>query len=135
MSPLRTEQRYFTRDARRIAACAEEIRRQAGFYQRNGHGDEIRFLLIDTQVITLGRLTDRAARRYEKAREALSAYLYFPGSDFADQAQTYGDDPYPIGLKAMRKTLERAMQGSLEQGLIRKPINVDEIYHPSLRGT
>jgi hypothetical protein len=35
----------------------------------------------------------------------------------------------------MRKTVQRAMQGSLEQGLIRKPINIDEMYHPDTRGT
>jgi 4,5-dihydroxyphthalate decarboxylase len=72
---------------------------------------------------------------YRKAREAQSAYLYFPQNHFEEQARVFGEDPFPMGLKAMRKTLQRAMQGSLEQGLIRKPLNIDEIYHPLTRET
>ena len=31
-------------------------------------------------------------------------------------------------MRLMRKTIERAIQGSLEQGLIRKPVRVEDIY-------
>jgi 4,5-dihydroxyphthalate decarboxylase len=65
---------------------------------------------------------------YERARRAQSAYLYFEGNDWKEQAAVFGEDPYPLGLRAMRKTVERAIQGSLEQGLIRKPIKVEDLY-------
>jgi 4,5-dihydroxyphthalate decarboxylase len=65
---------------------------------------------------------------YERARRAQSAYLYFEGNDWKEQAVVFGEDPYPSGLRAMRKTVERAIQGSLEQGLIRKPIKVEDLY-------
>src|ERR687884_352133 len=32
---------------------------------------------------------------YERARRAQSAYLYFSGNDFQEQAAVLGDDPYP----------------------------------------
>ena len=40
--------------------------------------------------------------------------MYFPGQDFQDQAKALGEDPYPIGIRAMGKNVERAIQGSLE---------------------
>jgi 4,5-dihydroxyphthalate decarboxylase len=75
------------------------------------------------------------SKRIAQQRDPQEASLYFPTDTLEQERAIYGDDFFPIGLKAMRKTLERAMQGSLEQGLIRKPINIDEIYHPSTRGT
>src|SRR3989442_710498 len=66
---------------------------------------------------------------YERARRAQSAYLYFPGKDFQEQAAVLGEDPYPIGLRAMGKNVERAIQGSLEQGLLRKPLRLEDVYY------
>ncbi len=65
---------------------------------------------------------------YELARRAQPAYLYFEGNDWKEQTAVFGEDPYPFGLRAMRKSIERAIQGSLEQGLIRKPIKVEDLY-------
>ncbi|MFB3884542.1 MAG: hypothetical protein ACE144_04895 [Thermodesulfobacteriota bacterium] len=65
---------------------------------------------------------------YERAKRAQAAYLYFEGNDWKEQAAVFGEDPYPLGLRAMRKTVERAIQGSLEQGLIRKPIKIEDLY-------
>jgi hypothetical protein len=39
-----------------------------------------------------------------------------------------GDDPYPLGLAAMGRTVERAIQGSVEQGLLTRPLALDDIY-------
>jgi hypothetical protein len=55
--------------------------------------------------------------------------LYFPGKDFQEQAVVLGDDPYPIGLRAMGKNVARAIQGSLEQGLLTKPLRLEDIYY------
>ncbi|HME42513.1 MAG TPA: twin-arginine translocation signal domain-containing protein [Syntrophorhabdales bacterium] len=65
---------------------------------------------------------------YERARRAQSTYLYFEGHDWKEQAAVFGEDPYPLGLRAMRKTVERAIQGSLEQGLITKPTKIEDLY-------
>jgi 4,5-dihydroxyphthalate decarboxylase len=65
---------------------------------------------------------------YERARKARSTYLYFEANDWKEQSAVFGEDPYPLGLRSMRKTVERAIQGSLEQGLITKPIKVEELY-------
>ena len=57
---------------------------------------------------------------YERARRS--------GKDFGEQAAAFGDDPYPIGLRAMGKTVERAIRGSLEQGLLRRPLRLGDVY-------
>ncbi len=65
---------------------------------------------------------------YERARRAQSTYLYFLGNDDREQAAVLGEDPYPLGLHKMGKTIERAIQGSLEQGLLRRPIKLEDLY-------
>jgi 4,5-dihydroxyphthalate decarboxylase len=66
---------------------------------------------------------------YERARRYQATYLYFPGNDFQEQAAILGEDPYPIGLRAMGKNVERAIQGSLEQGLLTQPLRLEDIYY------
>ena len=65
---------------------------------------------------------------YERARRAEATRVYFPGQDVAEQSAVIGDDPYPLGLAAMSRTIERAIRGSVEQGLLRKPLALDDIY-------
>jgi 4,5-dihydroxyphthalate decarboxylase len=66
---------------------------------------------------------------YARARRSQSGYLYFSGKDFQEQAAVLGEDPYPIGIRAMGKNVERAIQGSLEQGLLRKPLRLEDVYY------
>ncbi len=120
------------------AAVIAEYYRKTGCFHAN-HQFIIQRRLVenepDAPMKLFNAFEESKQLSYQRARETQSAYLYFPGNDFKEQAGTYGQDPYPIGLTAMKKTLDRAMQGSLEQGLIRKPIVMPEIYHPSTRGT
>jgi 4,5-dihydroxyphthalate decarboxylase len=65
---------------------------------------------------------------YERARRCEATRVYFPGGDFAEQSAVVGDDPYPLGLAAMGRTVERAIRGSVEQGLLTRPLALDDIY-------
>src|SRR5262249_56977560 len=67
---------------------------------------------------------------YQRARRYASAYLYFPGADRQEQAEVLGEDPYPLGLRAMAKNVERAIRGSMEQGLLTKQLRLQGIYYP-----
>jgi 4,5-dihydroxyphthalate decarboxylase len=66
---------------------------------------------------------------YEHAKRYESTYVYFPGVDVQEQAAVVGPDPYPLGLRAMGRNIERAIQGSLEQGLLTKPLRLEDIYY------
>ena len=46
-----------------------------------------------------------------------------------------GEDPYPLGLGAMGKTVERAIRGSIEQGLLTKPLRLEDIYYRTTLNT
>jgi 4,5-dihydroxyphthalate decarboxylase len=72
---------------------------------------------------------------YERARRYEATRVYFPGQDFAEQSAVVGNDPYPLGIAAMARTVERAIKGSVEQGLLRKPLALDEIYYRTTLGT
>lgn len=72
---------------------------------------------------------------YQRARQRENPYLYFQETEYQEQAAVFGDDPYPFGIKNMGPMLTRLYQGSLEQGLITKPITPDDIYHPSTLDT
>ncbi len=72
---------------------------------------------------------------YERARRHQSAYLYFPGTDFQEQAAVLGEDPYPIGLRAMGHNVKRAIQGSVEQGLLTKPLQLEDVYYRTTLNT
>lgn len=69
---------------------------------------------------------------YERDR---STCMLFMGDDAEAQAEAFGADPYPSGLKANRAMLRRAMQQSLSEGLIHKPVDIDALWCESLRGT
>jgi 4,5-dihydroxyphthalate decarboxylase len=65
---------------------------------------------------------------YDRARRAAMAYMLFPGNDFKEQASVFGAEPYPFGIEANRNLLERLIQGSLEQGLIRERAKIENIF-------
>lgn len=72
---------------------------------------------------------------YRRARAAQATYLLFPGQDFDRQAEMYGPDPYPSGLRANRRMLEMAAQESFEEGLTSRPADVDALFWETVRGT
>jgi 4,5-dihydroxyphthalate decarboxylase len=118
------------------AAVIGEHFKQTGCYHAN-HQFIIQRRLVENDAEAAMKLFNafRESKRIAQERDPKEASLYFPSNMLEQERAVYGDDAFPIGLKAMRKTLERAMQGSLEQGLIRKPIDIETIYHPSTRGT
>ena len=71
----------------------------------------------------------------QRARRYASAYLFFPGTDREEQAAVFGQDPYPLGLRSMGRNVERAIRGSLEQGLLTKPARLEHIYYRTTLNT
>jgi 4,5-dihydroxyphthalate decarboxylase len=114
-----------------------EFYRKTGCFQANHHVIVQNRILREHPWVAL-ELYDALRRSkemaYERARRAAQTLLYFPGGDAAKQRAVLGDDPYPLGLNAMRRTVERAIQGSVEQGLLSQPLPLDRIYfHTTLR--
>jgi 4,5-dihydroxyphthalate decarboxylase len=113
-------------------AIVSEYDQETGFFQPNRHVIVQNRILRDHPWVALELFN--AFRRskeiaYERARRYESTYLYFPGKDLAEQRAIFREDPYPLGLGARGRNVERAIQGSLEQGLLRKPLQLDDIYY------
>jgi 4,5-dihydroxyphthalate decarboxylase len=108
-----------------------EFYRRTGCFQANHHVIVQNRILREHPWVAL-ELYDAFRRSkeiaFERARRFETTRLYFPGSDLAEQSAAIGDDPYPQGLAAMGRTIERAIRGSVEQGLLAKPLTLDEIY-------
>jgi 4,5-dihydroxyphthalate decarboxylase len=113
-------------------AIVFEYYRKTGFFQANHHVIVQNRILREHPWVALELY--EAFRRskeiaYERARRAEVTCLYFPGKDREEQRAILGDDPYPLGLNAMGRNIERAIRGSLEQGLLTKPLRLEDIYY------
>jgi 4,5-dihydroxyphthalate decarboxylase len=112
--------------------------RKTGTYQTNHHY-VVQQRIIDEHpwvAMSLYRALEESKRvAYERMGRDSAAYVYFEGQDPDEHAAIFGEDPYPFGLQAMRPTMERLVQASYEQGLIRRTIDMEEIYHPSMLDT
>ena len=65
---------------------------------------------------------------YERALQAAEAYLLFPTGDFAQQAATFGADPYPSGISANRAMLEMLIEQLLYEGQIDHRANIESLF-------
>jgi 4,5-dihydroxyphthalate decarboxylase len=72
---------------------------------------------------------------YERAKQSVSAYLLFSARDFKTQAEFFGEDPYPLGIKKNRRMLEILFRGSYEDGLTKKLARIEDIFCPSTLDT
>ena len=112
-------------------AVVFEYYRKTGFFQPNHHVIVQNRILREHPWVAL-ELYDAFRRSkemaYERARRRQSTLLYFPGEDEREQRAVIGEDPFPLGLAAMGRNIERAIAGSLEQGLLRRPLTLEDIY-------
>jgi 4,5-dihydroxyphthalate decarboxylase len=72
---------------------------------------------------------------YRRARAAQAAYMIFAGEDFDRQAQMFGPDPFPSGLRANRRMLTMAAAQSWEEGLTSTPAEPEDLFAESVRET
>jgi 4,5-dihydroxyphthalate decarboxylase len=72
---------------------------------------------------------------YERERELRSTILLFGSKDLQEQATTFGEDPYQLGVRANRKMLDIAVQGCLSQGLITRKFSVEDVFHQTTLDT
>jgi 4,5-dihydroxyphthalate decarboxylase len=115
-----------------------EYYRKTGCFHANHHVIVQNRILKDHPWVALELYTAFQRSKevaYERARRSQTAYLYFPGNDFREQAGVLGEDPYPLGLRAMGKNVERAIQGSLEQGLLGRRLRLEDVYYRTTLST
>jgi hypothetical protein len=98
-------------------AVVAEFYRKTGAFMANHHVIVQNRILKDNPWAAMAlfkAFQESKELAYQDARRQRSTYRYFQGNDEQDHTAIFGEYPYPLGLKAMRPTVERAMQGSLE---------------------
>lgn len=53
------------------------------------------------------------------------------GQEFEETRELMGENFWPYGIEANRKTLDALFQYSHEQGLANKRLSIEELFHPS----
>jgi 4,5-dihydroxyphthalate decarboxylase len=75
----------------------------------------------------------------ESKRQALAKMRYLGAlrymlpwlpDDLDELDRVFGNDPWPYGVEANRPTLEALVRYMVEQGVIARPIPVDDIFVP-----
>lgn len=98
-------------------AVVAEFYRKTGAFMANHHVIVQNRILKDNPWAAMAlfkAFQESKELAYQDARRQRSTYLYFQGNDEQDHAAIFGEDPYPLGLKAMRP---------------------EDIYHPSTLDT
>jgi len=75
---------------------------------------------------------DSKLAAYEKGSFGSPGYLYFESNDRAQQTATFGDDPFPFGVKQNRNMLEMLFRNSHAEGLTQKLAKIEEVFFPAL---
>ncbi len=72
---------------------------------------------------------------YDKQARRGPGYLYFEGNDPANQAATFGDDPFPFGISKNRRMLEMLFRNSHEEGLTPNLARIEDVFFPAMLNT
>ena len=86
-------------------AVVAEFYRKTGAFMANHHVIVQNRILKDNPWAAMAlfkAFQESKELAYQDARRQRSTYLYFQGNDEQDHAAIFGEDPYPLGLKAIR---------------------------------
>jgi len=72
---------------------------------------------------------------YQRAAKARGTYLLFEAEDYRKQDELFGKDPYPLGIKANQKMFDVLARASHEEGLTKKQVRIEDIFHKTTLDT
>ncbi len=119
---------------------AEERR----YFARNGYWPIMHLVAIKREVAARRpALPLQLVEAFRSAAEIADAYADDPGwsrfawSKYARERETeaLSSTLWPLGVAANRANLERFIGYSLDQGIIDRRLEVEELFHPSVHGT
>jgi 4,5-dihydroxyphthalate decarboxylase len=84
-------------------------------------GQSLYRAFCESKRVALGRMRNLAALRY---------MLPWLPDDLDELEEVFGDDPWPYGVDANRKTLATMMQYMVEQGVLAKELPVEDLFVP-----
>ncbi len=112
---------------------AEEIK----YFRKNGYYPIMHVVAFQDPVLRQNPwLVQNVTDAFEKAKSACRAYYDDPNWSrfvwgrhlFEEERAVFGEDPWPSGIEKNRANLERFVSCSLDQGLMEKKLEVEDLF-------
>ena len=114
------------------------------YFRKNGYYPIMHVVAFKDQVLAQNpRLARSVMEAFDRAKQACVEYYDDPNWSrfvwgrhlFEEERIAFGEDPWPHGVKKNRANLERFIGYSLDQGLMEKKLEVEELFAPSTLDT
>jgi len=119
---------------------ADPKREEINYFRKNGYYPIMHVVAFKDDVLARNPwLAQSVMAAFEKAKEASMHYYDDPNWSrfvwgrhlFEEERRAFGEDPWPYGVKKNRVNLERFIGYSLDQGLMEKKLEVEELFASS----
>ena len=116
---------------------ADPKREEVKYFQKNGYYPIMHVVAFKDEVLAKNPgVAQSVAAAFDRAKEACMVYYDDPNWSrfvwgrhlFEEERKAFGDDPWPRGVRKNRANLERFMAYSLDQGLIERKLEVEELF-------
>jgi 4,5-dihydroxyphthalate decarboxylase len=116
---------------------ADPKQEEVKYFQKNGYYPIMHVVAFKDEVLAKSPGVARSvAAAFDRAKEICMAYYDDPNWSrfvwgrhlFEEERRAFGADPWPHGVKKNRANLERFMGYSLDQGLMERKLEVEELF-------
>jgi 4,5-dihydroxyphthalate decarboxylase len=110
---------------------------ESKYFRKNGYYPIMHLIAFKDAVLNANPwLATSVAAAFDKAKEICREYYDDPNWSrfvwgrhlFEEERKAFGDDPWPHGVKKNRANLERFIGYSLDQGLLERKLEVEELF-------
>jgi 4,5-dihydroxyphthalate decarboxylase len=117
---------------------------EAKYFRKNGYYPIMHVVAFKDQVLAQSPWLARSVMEaFDRAKAACVEYYDDPNWSrfvwgrhlFEEERIAFGEDPWPHGVKKNRANLERFIGYSLDQGLMEKKLEVEELFAPNTLDT
>jgi 4,5-dihydroxyphthalate decarboxylase len=123
---------------------ADPKQEEVKYFQKNGFYPIMHVVAFKDEVLTKHPwLARNVMAAFDKAKQASMAYYDDPNWSrfvwgrhlFEEERRVFGDDPWPHGVSRNRDNLERFIDYSVDQGLMEKKLEVEELFAAASLGS
>ena len=116
---------------------ADPKREEVKYFQKNGYYPIMHVVAFKDEVLAKNPGVARSvAAAFDRAKQTCVAYYDDPNWSrfvwgrhlFEEERKAFGVDPWPHGVRKNQANLERFMAYSLDQGLIERKLEVEELF-------
>jgi 4,5-dihydroxyphthalate decarboxylase len=117
---------------------------EARYFRKNGFYPIMHVVAFKDEVLTKNPwLATSVTEAFDRAKQSCVEYYDDPNWSrfvwgrhlFEEERAVFGEDPWPHGIKKNRANLERFIGYSLDQGLIERKLEVEELFAESSLGS